>query len=74
MTIQARFRTHELAMEAYRLLEAWADVDVPIYDEDGWGYPWVMRVSFDQGGQALVLETIGRFSGVTWSPGGPEDA
>lgn len=69
MTLQARFGTHERAMQVYRLLESHAHVELPERDAEG-PYPWTLAITFAPGQQALVIGTVGRYGGVTFDEDG----
>lgn len=68
VTLTARFRTHERAMQAYRLLEEAVHPSLPEHEGDG-GYPWVMTIAYDMAEQPLVLDVVGRYGGVTFQEG-----
>ncbi len=64
--IRARFRTHERAMQAYRVLEAAMTVELPVREDDS-GYPWTVTIVLAHPvQQGLVVGTVRRFDGVTF--------
>ena len=65
-SIRARFRTHEKAMQVYRLLEpVVGNLDPPERTDDS-GWPWVLVISFTEMQQEVVLSTVRLHEGVTF--------
>lgn len=65
-TILARFRTNERATRAYAELELAATVTPPELEGSRDGRPWVLKITYDEAQQPVVLRIVGRYGGVTF--------
>lgn len=64
--IRARFRTHERAMQVYRLLEPIVEITLPERADDS-GRPWTMVIVLaNRSQQEIVLRTVREHDGVTF--------